>query len=53
MEEATRGNRSFAVVMRGHPEDFKALVDQARASGLYVVYTKTSFLKLVIEEVPW
>jgi len=53
MEEATRGNRTFAIVLRGYPEVFKALVDQARASGLYIVYTKTSFLKLVVEEVPW
>lgn len=53
MEEATRGNRTFAIIVRGCPEDFKALVDQARASGLYVVYTKTSFQKLILEEVPW
>jgi len=53
MEEATRGSRTFAIVVRGHPEDFKALVDQAKASGFYVVYTKTSFMKLVVEEVPF
>ena len=53
MEEVRRGNRTFAIILRGYPEDFGKLVNEAKAMGLYVVFTKTSFQKLVIEEVPF
>ena len=52
-EEVKRGNRTFAMVVRGHPDDFARLVQLAKSADLYVVFTKTSFQKLVIEEVPF
>jgi len=52
MEE--RANRkTFALIVRGQSGDFLQLVEHARASGLYVVYTKTSDAKIVVQEVPW
>jgi len=52
-ETLVKDRRSFAVVIRGHPDDFAWLMKQAKAAGLYIVYTRTSYQKLVIEEVPW
>lgn len=52
MEE--RANRkTFALIVRGQSDDFLQLVEHAKASGLYVVYTKTSNAKIVVQEVPW
>ena len=53
MEEVRGANRTFAIVLRGYPEDFGKLVNEAKVLGLYVVFTKTSFQKLVVEEVPF
>jgi hypothetical protein len=39
--------------VRGQPEDFQWLIDQAKIGGLYVVFSKSSSQKLVIEEVSW
>lgn len=48
-----KGNKSFAIVLRGSPDNFMQVVEQAKAAGLYVVYTKSSYLKLVVQEVPF
>ena len=45
--------KTFALIVRGQPEDFAYLIDHARAIGLYVVYSKTSSLKIVLKEVPF
>lgn len=45
--------KTFALIVRGRPEDFACLIDHARAIGLYVVYSKTSSLKIVLKEVPF
>jgi len=47
------GRKSFALVVRGQPDDFAWLVEQARIVGLYVVFSKSSSQKLVVEEVSW
>ena len=52
-ENVNKSGKSFAIVVRGHPEDFTSLATHAKSLGLYVVYTKTSHLKLVVEEVPF
>jgi len=52
-ELADERKRSFGIVLRGRPDDFAWLVDQAKAAGLYVVFTKTSHLKIVLKEVPF
>jgi hypothetical protein len=52
--EGREGSRkSFAIILRGHPDDFQFLIDHAKAVGLYVVFTKTSSEKLVVQEVPF
>ncbi len=48
-----RSRRSFALVVRGEPEDFQWLLDQARIVGLYVVYSKSSTQRLVVKEEGW
>jgi hypothetical protein len=56
MDEVTeegRGRKSFAVVVRGYPDDFAWLLDQAKVVGLYVVFSRSSTQKLVVQEVPW
>jgi hypothetical protein len=52
-ETLAKDRMSFAIVIRGHPDDFAWLKKQVKAAGLYIVYTRTSYQKLVIEEVPW
>ena len=52
-EEMKKDHRSFAVVMRGHPDDFALLCKQAKGVGLFIVYTKTSHMKLEVREVPF
>jgi len=52
-EEMKKDHRSFAIIMRGHPDDFALLCKQAKGAGLYIVFTKTSHMKLLIEEVPF
>ena len=52
-EELKKDHRSFAVIMRGHPDDFVMLCNQAKAAGLFIVYTKTSHMKLEVREVPF
>ena len=47
------GRSAFAVIMKGETEDFIKLVEMAKAHGLYIVYTKTSFMKLVVKEEPF
>jgi hypothetical protein len=51
--EKGKGRRTFALVVRGYPEDFAGLVEQAKIYGFYVVFTKSSTQRLVIEEVSW
>ena len=56
MEEINQermGRKTFAIVMRGHPDDFLLLLQQAKAAGLYVVFSKSSTNKLIIEEASW
>jgi hypothetical protein len=48
-----KDHRSFAIIMRGHPDDFALLCNQAKSAGLYIVFTKTSHMKLLVEEVPF
>lgn len=45
--------RTFGLVLRGRPEDFSWLVERAKEAGLYIVFTKTSFQKIVLKEVPF
>jgi hypothetical protein len=52
-EELKKDHRSFAVIMRGHPDDFALLCKQAKGAGLFIVYTKTSHMKLEVTEVPF
>jgi hypothetical protein len=52
-EEMKKDHRSFAIVMRGHPDDFILLCEQAKAAGLFIVFTKTSYMKLDVREVPF
>lgn len=52
-ERRGEGRKSFAIIMRGHSDDFQSLIDHAKTAGLYVVFTKTSSEKLVVQEVPW
>jgi hypothetical protein len=51
--EEGKGRKSFAVVVRGHPDDFAWFLEQARIVGLYIVFSKSSSQKLIIEEVAW
>ncbi len=51
--EEGKGRKSFAIVVRGHPDDFAWLLEQARIVGLFVVYSRSSNQKLLVEEVPW
>lgn len=51
--EVNAKRRTFAIVVRGEPDDFQWLVEQAKIADLYVVYTKSTFQKLLVEEVPW
>ncbi len=51
--EENVSRKTFALVVRGHPGDFMFLVEHAKAVGCYVVFTKTSSEKLVVQEVPW
>jgi hypothetical protein len=51
-EERT-GRKSFAVVVRGYPDDFSWLLEQARVAGLYIVFSRSSNQKLIVEEVSW
>lgn len=52
-DELKKDTRSFALVIRGHPDDFALLCKQAKAAGLFIVYSKTSYLKLIVSEVPF
>jgi len=52
-DELKKDHRSFAIIMRGHPDDFALLCKQAKGAGLFIVFTKTSHMKLLIEEVPF
>lgn len=52
-EELNKDHRSFAIVMRGGPQDFVELLNLAKASGLFVVYSKSSHQKLIVQEVPF
>lgn len=52
-EEMKREHRSFAIIMRGDVQDFLELCAEARASGLFIVYTKSSHMKLEVREVPF
>ena len=45
--------RTFALIIRGFPEDFAGLVEQAKIYGFYIVYTKSSQMRLIVEEVSW
>jgi hypothetical protein len=51
--EEMSDRKSFAVVVRGYPEDFAWLLEQARIVGLYIVFSRSSNQKLVVEEAPW
>jgi len=51
--EEGKGRRTFAIILRGKTDDFAWLVEQAKATGLYIVFSRTSYQKLVIQEVPW
>jgi hypothetical protein len=51
--EEGKGRKSFALVVRGYPEDFSWLLEQARIVGLYIVFSRSSNQKLLVEEVPW
>jgi hypothetical protein len=53
LTEEGKGRKSFAVVVRGYPDDFSWFLEQARIVGLYVVYSRSSNQKLVIQEVSW
>jgi hypothetical protein len=48
-----RDFKSFAIILRGSPEDFLQLTEMAKAAGLFIVFTKTSHLKIMLQEVPW
>jgi hypothetical protein len=52
-DELKKDHRSFAIIMRGHPDDCALLCKQAKGAGLFIVFTKTSHMKLLIEEVPF
>ena len=45
--------RTFALIIRGYPEDFVGLVEQAKVYGFYIVYTKSSQMRLIVEEASW
>lgn len=51
LENSRGSKKSFALIVRGYPEDFDHLVQLAKVNGLYVIYMKTSHLRLVVEEV--
>ena len=51
--EECRGRKSLAVVLRGHPDDFAWFLEQANIVGLYVVFSKSSTKKLIIQKVPF
>lgn len=53
LSEEGKGRKSFAIVVRGHPDDFQWLLEQARTAGLYVVYSRSSDQKLVVKEEVW
>jgi len=53
LENDGKGKRTFALIVRGDPADFPGLLEQARAYGFYIVYTKSSFQRLIVEEVPF
>ena len=53
LSEEKNKRKTFALVVRGDADDFAWLVQQARIAELYVVFSKSSFQKLIIEEVPW
>ncbi|MFW9943943.1 MAG: hypothetical protein ACFFB7_03010 [Candidatus Sifarchaeia archaeon] len=53
IDEVNRSHRSFALVIRGNPDDFANLMQMAKRNGLFIVYSKTSHLKLMIQEVPF
>jgi hypothetical protein len=48
-----RDFKSFGIILRGSPEDFLQLTEMAKVAGLFIVFTKTSHLKIMIQEVPW
>ena len=52
-EELKKSTKSFALIMRGQPADFVLLCDLAKANGLFIVYTKSSHMKLEVKEVPF
>jgi len=52
-ETHRRDFKSFALIMRGSPEDFIQLTELAKAAGLFIVFSKTSYMKLMIQEVPF
>jgi hypothetical protein len=45
--------KTFCLIVRGYPSDFAGLVEQAKAYDLYVIYTKSSSMRLIIQEVPF
>lgn len=51
--EEGKERKTFALICRGDPEDFSWLIEQAKIGGLYVVFTKTSHQKLIVEEASW
>jgi len=53
ISENGKGRRTFALIVRGYPEDFAGLVEQAKAYGFYIIYTKSSHMRLIVEEVPF
>jgi hypothetical protein len=53
INEEGKGRKSFALVVRGYPEDFSWLLEQARIVGLYIVFSRSSNQKLLVEEVSW
>jgi hypothetical protein len=52
-ETHRRDFKSFGIILRGSPEDFLQLTELAKAAGLFIVFTKTSYLKLMISEAPF
>ncbi|MGD0056354.1 MAG: hypothetical protein ABSB83_00670 [Methanomassiliicoccales archaeon] len=53
LTEEGRGRKSFALVVRGYPDDFSWLIEQAKIVGLYIVFSKSSTQRLIVEEVSW
>jgi len=52
-ETHRRDFKSFGIILRGSPEDFLQLTELAKAAGLFIVFTKSSYMKLMLQEVPF